>query len=69
MLDKTESIRALAEKYTAAWCSQNPASVAAFYEENGSLTGSYRKSVGKFSLKLFATIRALRIYSSEWACK
>ena len=25
-------------KYTAAWCSQNPASVAAFYAENGSLT-------------------------------
>jgi predicted ester cyclase len=24
-------------KYTAAWCSQNPASVAAFYSERGSL--------------------------------
>jgi uncharacterized protein (TIGR02246 family) len=32
-----QSIRALAESYTAAWCSQNPASVAACYEENGSL--------------------------------
>jgi predicted ester cyclase len=31
------SIRSLAEAYTAAWCSQNPASVAAFYDENGSL--------------------------------
>ena len=26
-----------AMRYTAAWCSQNPASVAAFYEEGGSL--------------------------------
>ena len=26
-----------ATKYAAAWCSQNAASVAAFYEENGSL--------------------------------
>ena len=27
-----------AERYTAAWCSQNPASVAAFYSPNGSLS-------------------------------
>ena len=33
-----DSIRAFAEQYTAAWCSQNPAKVAACYEENGSLT-------------------------------
>ena len=26
-----------ATRYTAAWCSHNPASVAAFYSENGSL--------------------------------
>ncbi len=26
-----------AERYTAAWCSQNPASVAAFYSPSGSL--------------------------------
>jgi len=26
-----------ATRYTAAWCSQNPASVAAFFEEGGSL--------------------------------
>lgn len=38
MLDKTKLIRALAEGYTAAWCSQNAASVAFFYEENGSLS-------------------------------
>lgn len=31
-------VRRLAEGYTAAWCSQNPASVAAFYDEKGSLS-------------------------------
>jgi uncharacterized protein (TIGR02246 family) len=38
MLDKTKLIRTLAEEYTAAWCSQNAASVASCYEENGSLS-------------------------------
>lgn len=33
-----EVLHRLAEKYTAAWCSQSPTSVASFYEENGSLT-------------------------------
>ena len=32
------AIRALAERYTAAWCSQDASRVAAFYEPNGSLT-------------------------------
>jgi predicted ester cyclase len=31
-------IQRLAEGYTAAWCSHDAASVAAFYEENGSLS-------------------------------
>ena len=31
-------LRELAERYTAAWCSQNAASVAAFYSPNGSLS-------------------------------
>jgi hypothetical protein len=30
-------LRDLAERYTAAWCSQNPALVAAFYSDEGSL--------------------------------
>jgi predicted ester cyclase len=30
-------LREFAHKYTAAWCSQNPSSVAAFFAENGSL--------------------------------
>ena len=33
-----ERLKDFATKYTAAWCSQNAASVAAFFEENGSLT-------------------------------
>ena len=31
-------LRELAERYTAAWCSQNAASVAAFYSPQGSLS-------------------------------
>jgi steroid delta-isomerase-like uncharacterized protein len=38
MLDNERLIRSLAEAYTAAWCSQNAASVAACYEEDGSLS-------------------------------
>jgi uncharacterized protein (TIGR02246 family) len=33
-----DAIRALAERYTAAWCSQDAARVAAFYHPTGSLT-------------------------------
>jgi len=33
-----QTIRRLAEAYTAAWCSQNPARVAAFYDQTGSLS-------------------------------
>ena len=36
-LSNEQSIRSFAERYTAAWCSQDPASVAACYDENGSL--------------------------------
>jgi steroid delta-isomerase-like uncharacterized protein len=36
--DHEQLIRSFAEAYTAAWCSQDPASVAALYEENGSLS-------------------------------
>jgi ketosteroid isomerase-like protein len=32
-----ENLKEFAKKYTAAWCSQNAASVASFYAENGSL--------------------------------
>jgi predicted ester cyclase len=33
-----ENLRDFARRYTAAWCSQDPASVAAFYSPNGSLS-------------------------------
>ena len=32
-----DSLKAFATRYTEAWCSQDPASVAALYAENGSL--------------------------------
>jgi uncharacterized protein (TIGR02246 family) len=32
------SVRAFASRYTAAWCSQDPARVASFFAEDGSLT-------------------------------
>ncbi|MGH9703616.1 MAG: ester cyclase [Candidatus Acidiferrales bacterium] len=32
-----EDLHKLAERYTAAWCSKNPASVAEFFSVNGSL--------------------------------
>jgi ketosteroid isomerase-like protein len=34
-MDEVQLVRSLAEAYTAAWCSQDAASVAAYYEENG----------------------------------
>ena len=34
----TDQLREFAERYTAAWCSQEPASVAAFFSPTGSLT-------------------------------
>jgi len=34
----TEGLKNFATRYTAAWCSQTPASVAAFFAEDGSLT-------------------------------
>ena len=34
---QSDQLRDLAQRYTAAWCSQDPASVAAFFSPNGSL--------------------------------
>jgi alanine dehydrogenase len=36
-----------ARRYTAAWCSQNPASVAAFYSPDGSLSVNGARAVGR----------------------
>jgi predicted ester cyclase len=38
MTTDPEQLRAFAEGYTAAWCSMDPAAVAAHYEPEGSLT-------------------------------
>lgn len=35
--ERAKQLREFATRYTAAWCSQNPASVAAFFSPNGSL--------------------------------
>ena len=37
MLSEPAKLREFASRYTAAWCSQNPASVAAFFSAEGSL--------------------------------
>jgi hypothetical protein len=34
---ESKALNDLATRYTAAWCSQHPASVASFFEEQGSL--------------------------------
>ena len=50
MLDPTQLID-FAERYTAAWCSQNAASVAAFYSPHGSLRiNSGVRSVGRTAI-------------------
>jgi uncharacterized protein (TIGR02246 family) len=38
MMPEPAKLRKFAARYTAAWCSQDPASVAAFYSPKGSLT-------------------------------
>jgi uncharacterized protein (TIGR02246 family) len=48
---KDEQLRAFAERYTAAWCSQNAASVAEFFAENGSLAiNGGPPSVGRLAI-------------------
>ena len=37
-MTEKDSVAAMAAAYTAAWCSQDPAKVAAHYAEDGSLT-------------------------------
>jgi hypothetical protein len=47
----TAQLRELATKYTAAWCSQNAASVAAFFAEGGSLKiNTATPSVGRTAI-------------------
>ena len=45
-------LRDLAKRYTAAWCSQDPASVAAFYSPQGSLrVNSAAPAVGRVAIR------------------
>ena len=45
------NMKDFATRYTAAWCSQNPARVASFFAENGSLTiNGGTPSVGRAAL-------------------
>jgi uncharacterized protein (TIGR02246 family) len=46
MLDATQ-LRDFANRYTAAWCSQNPASVAGFFSPNGTLSVNGVPAVGR----------------------
>jgi hypothetical protein len=51
MLMNADQLREFASRYTAAWCSQNAASVAAFYAEGGSLKiNNGNPSVGRTAI-------------------
>ena len=43
-------VQDFARRYTAAWCSQNAASVAAFFSPDGSLTINGLPSVGRIAI-------------------
>ena len=43
-----------ARRYTAAWCSQNPASVAAFFAPNGSLAVNDVPAIGREAITAVA---------------
>ena len=44
------TLHAFATRYTAAWCSQNPTSVAAHFSPTGSLTINSSASVGRAAI-------------------
>ncbi len=51
MHDDSTRLQAFATRYTAAWCSQNASSVAAFFSTNGSLTiNNGTPSVGRAAI-------------------
>jgi hypothetical protein len=50
-ISNRSSLRDFAERYTAAWCSQNAASVARFFSSNGSLqVNDGPPAVGRFAI-------------------
>ena len=52
--DRTSALRPFAERYTEAWCSQDPARVAAFFSPGGSLTINGSASVGRDAISAAA---------------
>ena len=51
MKQESDRLRAFAERYTEAWCSQHPERVAAHYAPNGSLTiNDGAPSVGRVAI-------------------
>jgi len=49
-----EKLQELANRYTAAWCSQNAASVAAFFAENGTLNVNGSPANGRVAIAAVA---------------
>ena len=47
MMPEPAQLRDFAQRYTAAWCSQNAASVATFFAPNGSLSVNGAPAVGR----------------------
>jgi hypothetical protein len=57
MASDPEQLRAFAERYTAAWCSMDPAAVAAHYAPGGSLTiNGGTPAIGRDALTAVAAI-------------
>ena len=53
--DRMQLIRGFAERYAAAWCSQDPSSVAAFFDQNGSLrVNEEDPAIGRDAITLVA---------------
>jgi uncharacterized protein (TIGR02246 family) len=50
MMLELAQLRDYANRYTAAWCSQNAPSVAAFFAPNGSLTVNGALSIGRLAI-------------------
>jgi SnoaL-like domain len=64
-------LRNLAERYTAAWCSNDPARVAAFYSPGGSLTVNEgvaaigREAIARVAQSFMTTFPDLRVVMDD----
>jgi SnoaL-like polyketide cyclase len=64
-------LRAFATRYTAAWCGQNPESVAAFYSQEGSLrindgpTAVGRKAIAQVALSFMTAFPDLCVIMDD----